>query len=273
MKAAHLFFFLLILPNYILAQSKIFEPEKPILIGIYNLSYQPDSLSNERKNERMILTIGKNISSFESMYSYKADSIIGSQVLDQPLVNQSSMNAIMPYLKTNFKYKIYKNYHNKNIYYYDKIITKSYNIEQNNDKINWVITDMYKKINNYNCQKATTNFAGRKWVGWFTKAIPISDGPYKFMGLPGLIIEIYDTDDDYHFLLNELKKVTYQEVIKVPLNAIKTNQVAFNEANSAYYLQGVIKVANNGNPPEVARQLIENYKKKQLKKNNPIELK
>lgn len=57
-----------------------------------------------------------------------------------------------------------------------------------------------RTILNYKCKKATTIFNKRKYVAWYTKDIPISEGPYRFKGLPGLILEVedlngYDTFD------------------------------------------------------------------------------
>ena len=50
-------------------------------------------------------------------------------------------------------------------------------------------------------QKAATSFAGRDWVEWLAPEIPISDGPYKFNGLPGLIVLLHDTRNHYRFAL------------------------------------------------------------------------
>ena len=77
----------------------------------------------------------------------------------------------------------------------------------------WTIDSEKKIINDYPCQKATTRFSGRDYTAWFTGEIPISDGPYKFNGLPGLIIELYDTDDHYHYLLTSLKRAKTPYVI------------------------------------------------------------
>ena len=60
--------------------------------------------------------------------------------------------------------------------------------------INWKITKETKKIGKFNCKKATTNFRGRKYIAWYTIDIPVSYGPWKLQGLPGLILEAYDTD-------------------------------------------------------------------------------
>lgn len=49
----------------------------------------------------------------------------------------------------------------------------------------------------YECQKATTTFAGRTYTAWFTTEIPLPYGPYKFGKLPGLILRIQDTDKQF----------------------------------------------------------------------------
>ncbi len=49
----------------------------------------------------------------------------------------------------------------------------------------------------YECNKATTNFAGRTYTAWFTTEIPLPFGPYKFGGLPGLILKIEDAEQQY----------------------------------------------------------------------------
>ncbi|MGV4529341.1 GLPGLI family protein [Ornithobacterium rhinotracheale] len=56
-----------------------------------------------------------------------------------------------------------------------------------------------KEILGYAVQKATTQYGGRNWVAWFAKDIPFAYGPYIFGGLPGLILEVYDTEDEHHF--------------------------------------------------------------------------
>lgn len=216
----------------------------------------------------MILTIGNNLSKFESQYSQKSDSIIAS-----PSFNQSSIDLLSTYIKTDFTYQIYKLYPQKVIKYYDKLGQKLYQVNQNYNSTTWQLTATTKPFAGYTCRKATTLFAGRKWEAWFTTEVPVSDGPYKFMGLPGLIIEIYDIDKDYNFSLLQLKKTTSLNTIKLPNNTPTTDQSSYNKGKADYRLQGVTKVATNGNSPEVARQLIENYKLKQLHKNNPLEIK
>ncbi|WP_196887348.1 GLPGLI family protein [Aureivirga sp. CE67] len=66
--------------------------------------------------------------------------------------------------------------------------------------LNWELSDETKKIHNFNCQKATLNFRGRKYIAWYTPEIPIFSGPWKFKGLPGLILEVSnDNSEKRHF--------------------------------------------------------------------------
>ncbi len=67
------------------------------------------------------------------------------------------------------------------------------------DNINWKLTNETKKYQNLTLQKATSNFGGRTWTAWFSKDFPFSEGPYKFQGLPGLIILLQDEKNQYNF--------------------------------------------------------------------------
>lgn len=58
----------------------------------------------------------------------------------------------------------------------------------------------------YECSKATTEFAGRKYTAWFATEIPLPFGPYKFGGLPGLILRIEDSEKQFVWQAEGLEK-------------------------------------------------------------------
>ncbi len=64
-------------------------------------------------------------------------------------------------------------------------------------KQEWKLTDETQTILGHHCQKATCRFRGRDFVAWFAADIPVKRGPWKFSGLPGLILKAYDKEKLY----------------------------------------------------------------------------
>ncbi|QIY83992.1 GLPGLI family protein [Chryseobacterium sp. NEB161] len=84
-----------------------------------------------------------------------------------------------------------------------------YTIDNYQD-FNWVISKKdVKDIMGYKCFKATGKFRGRTYIAWFTPDLPNDIGPWKFRGLPGIILSISDTDNIFTF-----------QAIEIHLNAI-----------------------------------------------------
>lgn len=73
-------------------------------------------------------------------------------------------------------------------------------------EMTWTIGENTKNILGYDCTEATTDYHGRTWTAWFTPDIPISDGPWKFHGLPGLILEVSEPSGLYTFTAEGLEK-------------------------------------------------------------------
>ncbi|MCT3646238.1 GLPGLI family protein [Elizabethkingia anophelis] len=100
-------------------------------------------------------------------------------------------------VKDNSKPLVFSNY----IYSNDK-----YFVFPTKDKLSWQIIDSTKIHGKYRVQKAITNFGGRKWIAWFCPEIELNKGPFKFDSLPGLIIEIYDSKNNFHYELVSIEK-------------------------------------------------------------------
>ena len=66
--------------------------------------------------------------------------------------------------------------------------------EEPADAQEWEITDSDSLIIGYNCQMATCQYRGHSWNVWFASDIPVSTGPWKLSGLPGLILKASDTN-------------------------------------------------------------------------------
>ncbi|MBL1222413.1 GLPGLI family protein [Chryseobacterium sp. L7] len=106
----------------------------------------------------------------------------------------------------NLSYVIEKDYAKKTISFYDKFKNVSL-VTADNEAPKWTIENEFKTINAMKCQKAVSEYKGRKWEAWFSKEVPVNDGPYKFTGLPGLVVMIKDSENDHVFDLIQIKKI------------------------------------------------------------------
>lgn len=114
-----------------------------------------------------------------------------------------------------FVYKDFK----KNIMIYNApIFTKIFYVKESFPLQKWKIVNEFKEIAGKECQKATTRFRGRDYVAWFMPEVPSIDGPWKFAGLPGLIVEIYSTDGVLHITAESVRMVLDSDVTisKIP---------------------------------------------------------
>ncbi|MFC2411861.1 MAG: GLPGLI family protein [Bacteroides sp.] len=82
-----------------------------------------------------------------------------------------------------------------------------YRYEDKGINIQWNLEDGERTIEGYQCKKATCTHRGRSYVAWYAPALAMGEGPYVFGGLPGLILELYETRDHYHFTMNGMQKV------------------------------------------------------------------
>ena len=74
----------------------------------------------------------------------------------------------------------------------------------------WTLADEQQTILGHRCQKATCQFRGREFVAWFAADVPIKGGPWKFGGLPGCILKVYDVQKIYVWEAVAIERGTYQ---------------------------------------------------------------
>ncbi|PTX62961.1 GLPGLI family protein [Kordia periserrulae] len=236
----------------------------------YQLVYQSDSTDVYSKQvEDMLLFTNSKESAFLSKNGFERDSII-QELKNNPELAANGINASM-FPKTRFNYKIIKHYGKDDFVYYDKIFKDYFMYKESKKSIPWKITTETKTINGFKCQKATTSYAGRDYTAWFSNEIPITDGPYKFYGLPGLIVKISDAKEHYVFELK--KKATVAKMPSVVDNSkpiYEVTRATFREKMNEYKENAVERISQSG------FTLNDEYKAqvraKLKKRNNPIEL-
>lgn len=159
----------------------------------YEYKFIPDSNNKtDVKNEMMYLDIDQKGSRYYSRDKYVSDSTNQAEMEKQILSSSGNINIKRNEKQGIVSFKVTKTYPDFTTYLFRNISSDKYKIKEDY-KPEWKILADKQKIGEYNAQKATTSFGGRDWIAWFSTDIPFQDGPYKFYGLPGLIVKIEDT--------------------------------------------------------------------------------
>lgn len=185
------FLFLTFIMNFSIAQNKEF---------LYEYKFIPDSTNKKDvRNELMVLNILKDRSEYYSSEKFSNDSTL--------LAESKKGNMVMPFNKEMIRDRVIKHPNIDQIDYITFMSSNKFVIKQN-IYLKWKLENEFSKILNYDVQKATTEFGGRKWTAWFAKEIPIQDGPYKFKNLPGLILKIEDSNKYHIFEIKGIRNNT-----------------------------------------------------------------
>ena len=266
---------------------------------IYEYQFRPDSTKTDSlKTEWMYLDISKNGSKYYSKNSFDNDSIIAESIKKQMASGARSISVQRNSNGGEVTDEVEKTYPDYEIYLISTLGNDAYKVLEDR-KPDWKIEPDRKQISTFKVQKATTNFAGRKWIAWFTTDVPVQDGPYKFSGLPGLIVEISDDKADHKMELKGIKKMPTTET--EPLNTNGKN-IPFTrkkplEVSRKQYLKQLkqyendpvhgmreilaqpnskVKINMNGSdisdPKEILRAMEQNAKEEMKKNNNKLEL-
>lgn len=197
----------------------------------YQLIYSPDTTKIKKtKSELFTLFIVDSLSRFVSNKKLLKDSIAFKAKFDKNLALKLLANQDkIP--KSDFKFDIFK-IDNSQILVYEDIFFDKYLYEEKIKEIcNWEIKEEVLMIKGIECQKATLNYGGRIYEAWFTDIIPIKNGPYKFSGLPGLIMKIQDNNQEYIFDLINIKHFDRKIIFPNKENLKTVSKADFFEAN------------------------------------------
>lgn len=249
MKNSILSFLLFFLVNSISAQEiKISPTIKVTYNSILNLG------ENYKQNQVFVLLGNSEDYYFAGYQNFLNDSkeYIPSEMDFQSISDYFKERVI----KKNGKLNVLFSFSNNNIKYEEAIPLK------------WVLYGDTKTISGVKCQMAAINMFGRRWIAYFSKEHSQNIGPYKFYGLPGLIMELYDTKKDYYFVASKVEKYN---------NKVEYNIHNFKNFSKENYLKAKFNIEFNGAglpvmQGEMKRDFDQMMERRKKRYNNPIEL-
>jgi len=200
------------------------QPAKKIEPIVWECTYDylalRDTVSKDTfANDPMILRIGESTSSFFSKYTLKNLDLMAQKAdPGNPLLGVITgflyAEEYRYYDRGSVLDYIYQNYPEGKMTVHTRHGKTMFSYEEELAPQEWtIVPDSTRHILDYTCQLAICDYRGRSYQAWFTPEVAVYSGPWKFRGLPGLIMEVYDNDRHYHYQLTDIRKGVSEPVL------------------------------------------------------------
>ena len=210
----------------------------------YRYECMKDTVRPIKKQDVAVLQIGKKYTAFFSPYT-----VDGYTTKNRP--SYKGTIIAQPPAADVIKYLLYKDIQENIIEHIDNVAYRRWSFTEDQPTFKWTMSADTMSIMGYHCQKAECDYGGRHWTAWFSPEIPLNYGPYKFNGLPGLIMKIEDTSRQYCFEFAYIDE-EQSPIIKIKFDKIEKvkKQVLFRELhkfmiNSTKYTDSVYGTDNS----------------------------
>ena len=250
--------------------STLFAQKAQLKVGYDYHFFDPRGIE---KHHDFILLVGKDCSKFYNNQSQRLDSIRctkdGNQWYNQQglimmseLMNKSreEREAIINSSSIGHSVDLYIVRNNDIFKVWDMVYYEYRKYSEPIEERCWTIMDdSTKNVLGYECIMATANYHGRHWTAWFTPEIPVDAGPWKLLGLPGLILEASDSTGHHHFTVNGIQSVNMNiPPVYEPYSYEKTTRKKFLELCRFRYdnIQGMSDLHFGGNGPRLTPEKI-----------------
>lgn len=189
------------------------QSDIPKLSVTYEVRYQKVEEVAKREKDLMRLDIGEHSSQYISIigeFLTKNKSDIMAKRIKDPYAGYTTLRD-----------EVFKNTPNEGYLRFVHMPGWVSCREKMEGLFDWQLLEGDSIVCGYPCHRATTTFRGRSWTVWYTLDLPYSDGPWKFCGLPGLVLYAYDSEDKFRFNCIGIEKGDGHEIkMKMPKSGV-----------------------------------------------------
>lgn len=244
----------------LLGLSTVLAQKSPIVLDTtflkceYKTNYYTDTLAMDKgiwMNDEFILQVGAKTSKYFSKLTdtyerVKSDSKAWKAYQEQEKLEREKAKTrggilVTAPLARYGPLVVYNNYPQGKRTIHDAVFFDYYIFEDNNLPQQWtMVADSVKTILGYKCRKAVCSYRGRNYEAWYAVDLPVNAGPWKFSGLPGLIMSVQDIKGHYTFEIKGLEKT------KEPIEYIEYGARKYTHTDRITFLRTNAKASNIG---------------------------
>lgn len=208
------------------------QPEAALARVIYEFTHINDTLKPDKPHrEEMVLYIGRQASLYGTYFNEQMNQQIRKQ-LDDPAFDG---NLTITGSGHTTRESYYADPAGQVLKQLIDLVGQRYLINDTYPVIDWQLTDSTKTIGGYAAQQATGTFKGRHYTVWFTTEVPFQTGPWKLLGLPGLVLEASDSRNEVRFQYTGLETLAAGEAtVSLPEGAVETTRKAYDRLAEAF---------------------------------------
>lgn len=151
----------------------------------YRMLYERRPENDHPMEDLLLLQVGRNVSKCYSYKTWQTDSLVRVTPPEQVLANLGSFHGGVQDI-------FFRDAAAGRLTHTDQIGMDHLLYTEPLPAIDWELTDGERTIIGYACRRARCTFRGRSYEAWYAPEIAVSCGPWKFGGLPGLILAIRD---------------------------------------------------------------------------------
>jgi GLPGLI family protein len=155
------------------------------------------------------LFLGKNSSAYKSYDGQIQDALFKKQMQEQ-IANSPDGRIRMNRKSSASSEQFFQFPAQKRLFRQERLLMNFYLMEDTLPSIVWVIGSDTASFGDLHCQQAIAHFKGRDYTVWFCPDMPFHAGPWKLNGLPGVILDAYDSKKEVVFRFDGIEKVTVQ---------------------------------------------------------------
>lgn len=205
----------------------------------YRMLYRQRPENEHPMEDLLLLQIGRNVTKFYSYKTWQTDSLVRVTPPEQVMANLGSFHSGVQDV-------LFRNAAAGRLTHTDQIGMDHLLYTEPLPDCGWELTDGERTILGYACRRAACTFRGRNYEAWYTPEIAVSCGPWKFGGLPGLILAVRDAAGVLELEATGVEQ-RVEPICMTDRNYMKTNRKKYLELKQKVMTDPVGYLAGNSN--------------------------